>query len=212
MKRLSLRFGIALVTFSIGLGGVGFWLVNRPLPIVDLPQNPPQCASELEAEIDPIDLRSTWRTKFLSRFREFPLNKLPANVEESYRLIWVPTFHAPTVIRIWRSGETYFIATKRLSRNKNNLMIGDLKIEQTRSLTTDEWHNFVNQVNQSCFWIAPSNIKELAEGDGASYTFEGLSDGQYHFVDRIAPSDQMSEIFKSLFKLTNVEMEYEGYL
>lgn len=210
MKRLSLRLTIALATFSIGVGIVAFWLLNRPLPTVDLPQSSPECASEFNAETTS-DLGSAWRTKLLARFRELPLKESPAKVDETYRLIWIPTFHKPTVIRVWRSGESYFIVTKRLNR-KSDLTIGNLKIDQTHSLTAEQWHSFINVINQSCFWNAHSNIKEPIINDGASWTFEGLSNGQYHFVDRIIPSEQMGEIFKNLFKLTSVEMEYEGYL
>ena len=210
MKRLSLRLTIALATFAIGVGIVAFWLLNRPLPNINLPQNPPECASEFNAETTS-DLGGAWRTKFLARFREHSLEELPSNVDEAYRLIWIPTFHKPTVIRVWRSGENYFIATKRLNR-KSDLTISNLKIDQTRSLTAEEWYSFANLINQSCFWNAPSNIKELIPEDGASWTFEGLKNEQYHFVDRIIPSEQMGEIFKKLFKLTNAEMEYESYL
>ncbi len=211
MKRLLLRLTIALVTFLIGIVIVAFWLLSRPLPNLDLLQYPPECASEFNAEITG-DIGSAWRTKFLTRFRELPLEESTANVDETYRLIWIPTFHKPTVIRIWRSGENYYIVTKRLNRNKNNLIIGNLKFDQTRSLTAEEWHNFVSLVNQSCFWNIPSNIKEPIPVDGASWTFEGVKNGQHHFVDRIFPSERMNEIFKALFKLTNAEMEYEGYL
>src|SRR5687767_12343459 len=108
MKRLSLQLSITLTTFSISIGIVIFWLLNHPLPTVDFPQNPPECASEFEAEIDSIDSRSNWRKKFLLRFREFPLEESPSNINESYRLTWVPTFHKPTVIRVWRSGENNY--------------------------------------------------------------------------------------------------------
>jgi len=154
MKRLSLRLTIALATFSIGISIVTFGLLTRPLPNIDLPQHPPECASEFNAEITG-DIGSAWRTKFLARLRELPLKDSTANVDETYRLIWIPTFHKPTVIRIWRSGENYYIVTKRLNR-KNDLTIGNLKFDQTRSLTAEKWHSFVSLINQSCFWNAPS--------------------------------------------------------
>ncbi|MEJ7862981.1 MAG: hypothetical protein WKF90_15240 [Pyrinomonadaceae bacterium] len=134
MKSLSLLLTSALVTFSIGVSIVAFWLLNRPLPTIDLPQNLPECASDFNAETTS-DSASVWRIKFLARFREIPLKESSAKVDEVYRLIWIPTFDKPTVIRVWRSGESFYVATKRLNRNKNNLTIGKLKFDQTRSLT-----------------------------------------------------------------------------
>ena len=212
MKRFSLQFAIALITFLIGVGFAAFWLLTRPLPEIDLPQNPPECAAELDAKIDSVDLQVEWRAMLLERFREIPLKELPANVDESYRLIWIPTFDDPTIIRIWRSGENYFIVTKRLNRNKNNLEIGKLKFEKTHSITAEEWQSFVSLLQQRCYWVVPSKIEEPIVMDGASWTLEGISNGKYHLVYRTLPSAQMSGIFRELFKLTGVEMEHERYL
>ena len=125
-------------------------------------------------------------------------------------MIWVPTFNDLAFIRIWRSGENYYILTKRLTR-KNDLTIGGLKFEKTRSLTAKEWHSFIDLINQSCFWITPSNIKEPLTTDGETFTLEGFSKGKYHLVDRSLPSRKMSEIFRTFFKLAEIKTETEDY-
>ena len=202
---------VSFATFSIGVGIVAYWFLNQPLPRVDLLKNSPECASEPTTEISLSKTEIAERTELLARFKELPLDKLFANTNESYRLIWFPTFHAPTIIRIWRSGENYHIITKRLS-GEGGYEIGKLKTEYTRSLTAEEWQNFVNLINVRCFWNAPSVVAEVPVVDGASWTFEGLTDKQYQFVDRITPSEQMTEIFKALFELTGVKTEYDDYL
>jgi hypothetical protein len=210
MKHLFIGLCLALTTFFIGISIVASFLINQPLPSVELPQFPLECVSK-----SPEIIQSNWshnqRAKFLQRFKEVPLNKQPASIDESYRLIWIPSFHNPTVIHIWRSEDSYFITTKQLNR-KHNLEVGDLMFQQTRSLTKEQWQSFVNLINQSCFWNAPSIVEEATPEDGASWTLEGLRNGKYHFVDRVTPSEQMSEIFKELFRLTGIEMEYESYL
>ncbi len=210
MKYFLFRLTIALVTFLIGIGIVGFWFLNRPLPTI-FPQNAPECSSESSEELSLSRLEIAERTKMLALFRENPLDNTTAEVDESYRLVWFPTFDAPTVIRIWRSGENFSIVTKRLS-GKGGYELGKLKSEHTRSLTAEEWNNFVNLINNRCFWNAPSVVKEVPAIDGASWTFEGLSNKHYQFVDRISPSDQMKEIFRALFELTDVKTEYNDYL
>ena len=211
MKYFTIRLTIALATFLIGVSIVAFWFLNRPLPTVSLPQNAPECISESSEEIFLSRSENAERTKILTLFREVPLDKQMADVDESYRLIWFPTFDAPTVIRIWRSGENFFIVTKRLS-GKDGYELGKLKTEQTRSVTAEEWNNFLNLLNNRCFWNAPSIVKEVPVVDGASWRFEGSRNKHHHFVDRISPSDQMKEIFRALFELTGVKTEYNDYL
>jgi hypothetical protein len=58
----------------------------------------------------------------------------------------------------------------------------------------------------------PSSIEEKIVEDGASWIFEGLSDGEYHLVYRTHPSEYMKQIYRHLFKLTRIEMKYEDYM
>lgn len=211
MKHLSFRLIIALATFFIGVGIVAFWFVNRSAPIAETPQKTPDCIQQYDASIRPNDYGDVNKANLFARFRELPLDKLPACIDESYRLTWIPTFHAPTVVRIWRSGDKHFIVTKRLD-GKGGYGMGNFNGETVRSITAEEWNGFVNLLHQESFWNMPSEIKEPLPNDGAAWTFEGVNGGQYHLVFRITPSDKLSEIFRSLFKLTGIETEHELYL
>lgn len=211
MKRFDFRILIALITLTIGVGIVAILYFHQPLPKIALPQYPPGCSSDSDAEIIN-NSGEEWRTEFLARFQELPLTDFSYKADESYRLIWIPTFDSPTVIRVWRSGDEYFIVTKRLHRNINNLEIGKLVLNQTRSITKSEWIDFVNLTENGCFWKVPTNIEEIIGNDGASWIFEGYSNGEYHLLDRSNPSNYMIEIYRNLFKMTKIEMEYEDYL
>ena len=196
---------------TIGVSIAAILYFRQPLPKITLPQYPPGCSNESEAEIIN-DSGKEWRTEFLARFQELPLEDFSYKADESYRLIWIPTFDSPTVIRVWRTDGEYFIVTKRLSRNKNNLEIGGIVFNQTRTISKSKWNDFVNLTNSGCFWKAPSFINEIPETDGASWIFEGVSNGDYHIVDRSNPSDYMIEIYKNLFRMTKIKMEFEDYL
>ena len=210
MKQFSLRLIIALATLAIGVNSVLFLVLRNPLPTTDLPQYPPECASETDAEIARnFDL--DWNWEFLTNFQEIPLKEYE-KADETYRLLWVPTFDPPTVIRIWRAGDDHFITVKRLSRNQKNLKVGKLIVNETRSLTANQWNNFAGLLDSGCFWSVPPSIEELPVPDGASWTFEAKMNGDYRLVDRTLPSDYMKKIFRNLFKLTDIEMEYEDYL
>ena len=236
MKRFSLRLTIALATFFVGVGIVALWFFNRTDSVVDLAPKTLDCQPQYSENFNASDykgiltrrvytINANKTTKRVSdeeanaeaaanlfaRFREMPLAKLPACVDESYRLTWIPTFHAPTVIRVWRSGDKYFIVTKRLN-GKGGYGLGDLETEQTRSLTAEEWQSFETLIYQASYWKTPSTIEEPIPHDGATWTFEGFSGGKFHSVHRVTPSKELSQIFKKLFDLTGVKTEHELYL
>ena len=208
MKRLSLRLTIALATFFLGVGIAAFWLVNSSAPVTETVQKTPDCIPQYDSSVSPNDYGDTNKANLFARFRELPLNKQPACIDESYRLTWIPNFHAPTVIRIWRSSEKYFIVTQRLD-GKGGYGIGNFNGETIRPLTAEEWSSFVSLLQQESFWSMPSEIKEPLPNDGASWMFEGTNGGQYHYIFRITPSNKLGKVFRSLFKLTNVETEHE---
>jgi hypothetical protein len=236
MKRISLQLTIALATFFIGVGIVALWFFNRSNSVVDVAPKPHDCYPLYVDNFDASDYKSVLTrpvytinankaTKRVSdeeanaevtanlfrRFRETPLTIPAACVDESYRLTWIPTFHAPTVIRVWRSGDKYFIVIKRLN-GKGGYGLGDLEIEQTRSLSAEEWQSFKNLIYRASYWEMPSTVEESIPNDGATWTFEGFSDDKFHSVFRITPSDELSQLFRKLFDLTGVETEYERYL
>jgi hypothetical protein len=237
MKRISLRLTIALATFFIGVGIVALWFLNRSNSVVDVAPKPHDCFPlYIDNFIDDSDYKGILTHRFYTtnankamkrvsdeeanaeatanlfrRFREAPLTLRAACVDESYRLTWIPTFHAPTVIRIWRSDDKYFVVTKRLN-GKGGYGLGDLEIEQTRPLTAEEWQRFKNLISLMSYWNMPSKIEEPIPHDGATWTFEGFNDDKFHYVFRISPSDELSQMFKKLFDLTGIETEHERYL
>ena len=142
---------------------------------------------------------------------EKPLTSSAACVEEVYRLTWIPTFHAPTVIRVWRSKDQYYIVTKRLN-GKGGYGLGTLETERSHSLTVEEWQSFKSLIAETAFWTSPSSIKESVPNDGASWRFEALRDGKYHCIQRLTPSKELGQIFEKLFELSDVETEYKRYL
>src|SRR5215813_6446021 len=109
MKRISLRLAIATLTFLIGVAIAGFWTVRhyRKSNVAHS-----DCIPKYFRGSDSAN-KEGW-SAILDRFEEIPFAELPACVDESYRLIWIPSFHAPLSVRLWRSGEKQFIVTKRL--------------------------------------------------------------------------------------------------
>lgn len=211
MKHFSFKLIIAFLMFVISLGIVTFWFFNQSeITHENLPEIS-DCIPQYDENIDIDKYGNKDEAKLFARFRELPLNRQPTCVDESYRLTWIPTFHSPTVIRFWRSGDKHFIVTKRLD-GKGGYGLGNYNGEIFYQLTANEWNDFTDLINQDSFWNMPSRIEEPKPNDGAAWMLEGNAKGNYHFVSRISPSKELNEIFRRLFKLSKVETEYELYL
>jgi hypothetical protein len=236
MKRIFLRLGIALATFFTGLLVAAVWLMppNESV-LIPLPAEP-DCIPQYSETFSPedyggvvtrrgyiINLNSDSMTesdknllneeiaRIFNLFREMPLSKLPACVDESYRLTFFPTFHVPTVIRIWRAGGRYFIVKKHLS-GRGGYDARELGLEETRPLKKEEWDSLAGPVNRTGFWQMPETIRELVPNDGATWTLEGFGPGRDHFVFRITPSDKLEGLFRNMFNLASGETDFEKYL
>ena len=211
MKCFTLRLMVATITFFAGIGIVAIWLINRSVPVSEISSPSFDCLPVFDHNIHPYEYGSEENAVWLIAFEELPLGTLPACVDESYRLLWSPTFHQPTVVHLWRSGDRYFIATKRLS-GMGGYGVGSLEYERTRSLTESEWLSFINLINRVSYWETPSIIDEPVPMDGAGWKLEGLNGRNYHFVYRISPSEELREIIRHIFNLTDIETEHERYL
>ena len=236
MKNWSLGLTVLIVAFFIGISIVAVWFFNRSEVSVENTPKKSDCYPQYSETFKSSDYKGVLTRRvyvvnknknhettsdeemnaevtanLFSTFREIPFTKLPNCVKESYRLTWIPTFHAPTVIRLWRSENEYFITTKRLS-GKGGYGLGELEVEQTRSLTVQEWQSIEDLIYRYSYSTIPSTIEESIPNDGATWTLEGLNAGQYHSVFRISPSKELTQIFKKLFELSGVTTEYELYL
>jgi hypothetical protein len=209
MKRITLRLAIALLTFLIGIAAVTFWIVTRRAPTQTTEKNP-DCIPIYNPNVY-VGQEKTWGAVVLARFNEMPLENLPACVDESYRLIWLPTFHSPVAVRVWRSNEKYFLIVKQLD-GRGGYGIGNLSIERTRSLTESEWMDFLNHRYPASFWGLPSTIDEPLPNDGAVWVVEGVRNKQYHSVKRVNPQEQFADLIKYLIKMSDLETEHDKYL
>lgn len=215
MKKISLRFFLASLTFAIGLLFTSFLLLNQKLPDVPIPESQKLRNSNFIAysQISKSQ-QKYWDEVLLSRFNESPLLVLADSSDELYRFMLIPTFHAPVVIRIWRSKNEYFITTKKTNGEGGFGMkkFGKLSFNKTRTLTEAEWNVFLNLINEAMFWDMPySDKNDDPVLDGASWIIEGYSNKNHHTVDRITPSKEFGKACVYLLKLSGLEADYEGY-
>ncbi|HEV8366857.1 MAG TPA: hypothetical protein VGQ39_02805 [Pyrinomonadaceae bacterium] len=207
MKKITLRLAIAIFTFLIGVAAAGLWTI-RHYSRNELSPKETGCVPKYFPVSSSAD-RQGWGF-ILDRFQEMPLEELPTCVDESYRLIWIPTFHAPVSARIWRSREKQFLVIKQLD-GRGGYGMSQLAFQDLRSLSDDQWNEFMRLLRQAGYWDLPSHDDSLPPEDGAAWVIEGVQNGKHHLVNRRAPSSEFRETCVYLIKLSGLKTEIERY-
>jgi hypothetical protein len=207
MKPITLRLAVAILTFIIGVTAAALRTAIQYLPI-DLARREANCFPKYSPNSYSAN-EEGWK-RLLDRFQELPLAELPACVDESYRLIWIPTFHSPLSVRIWRAGEKQFLVAKQLD-GKGGYGMGHLAHEEFQSLSDDEWNEFMRLVRQSGYWDLPSVDDSPPPNDGSTWVIEGVHDRRKHQVNRHSPSEEFRAVCLYLVKLSGFKTEIERY-
>lgn len=236
MKRLTLWLSISLATFTLGVAAAMLYLhrpapddVKSPVVKYEAPAAPatPSCSPDLSREVERPAKSSyfppgafypepeherfivEWYTKHLKAMGERPLLSHPESRAESYRFLWLRTFHHPVAVRVWRSDDGWFLNVKQLS-GAGGYEPGRLVMNQTRQLTSAEWDGFVSLLDRSCYWQLPTEIGDMGN-DGAQWILEGAKEGRYHVVDRWTPrSGDFRESCLYLLKLSNLGIDHSA--
>lgn len=207
MKQVFFRLAIALVTFTLGVSVSTIYLLltvpDVALPSVAKVNNNYSCFPGLAVRVNksseqkefffPVSLsegawsaqfRKEWYSRHLQAMGESPLVAL-LDEEESYRFIWLRSFHRPVVVRAWRSGGRYFIVAKRLN-GRGGYGPGTLDLYWARSLSENDWDAFLLNLEHSTYWAMQTEDRSPIT-DGARWIMEGYREGHYHIVDRQSP-------------------------
>ncbi len=136
---------------------------------------------------------AVWYFRYLVAMNEPSLSRFPGDVE-SYRFLWLRTFHPPIAVRAKYSGGEGWLVSKQLD-GKGGYEPGKLVANERRPLAAAEWSTLLKHVQRASFWalspITPELIKVIGlQLDGAFWIIEGLEDGRYHVVDRFSGPGQ----------------------
>jgi len=206
MKRIFFNLAVSLVTFIIGVSVTGIlWLYSGP--DVTLPETAKfdmrsSCFPGLSVGVNKSPARTTyfplsglaatrfgsrgyWYSRQLKAMNELPLGALE-NEDESYRFLWLRTFHHPISIRVSRTGDHYFMEVKQLS-GLGGYEPGTLDVNWGCAISEDEWDLFLTHLEHSNFWLMPAQ-GDVVSTDGAQWIMEGYRESRYHVVDRQSPA------------------------
>jgi hypothetical protein len=193
MKCIFLKLGVALVTFTLGVYVTAFYSLYY-MPDVTLPDVAKvgarySCFPGLSSRV----VKSTTPTeydlysRYLKAMNELPLAAL-VDEDESYRFLWLRSFHHPVMVHVWRTGDRYFTVVKRLN-GRGGFAPGTFDLYWARSLSEDEWDAFMMQLEDSQYWQMPTKDNRMMAQDGAQWIMEGYREGRYHIVGRHSPDD-----------------------
>ncbi len=137
-----------------------------------------------EGRFDQDEFRRTWYSKHLRAMNEPSLSCGDTN-GDSYRFLWLRTFHAPIAVRIDRTPEKSTISAVQLS-GAGGYDPGSIADRTTRDLSAQNVDSLLAAFDTADFWHLPS-WKTSMGADGAQWIVEARSRGQYHVVDRWSP-------------------------
>jgi hypothetical protein len=215
MKRFLFRLSIAIAAFAIGVTVASIYRRDA----IETTNSPAVRIAEVRFRNDCYPGRSTenaprhgrrmseWYSKHLRAMAEAPLYAADNAEQETYRFLWLRSFHHPVAVRIWKSGTDHFISLKELS-GAGGYEPGNIIFAEQRRLAPAEWDGFTRLLRSSCYWELPSENPDEIGFDGAQWILEGVRGGRYHIVDRWTPtSGSFREVCLYALKLSGLKID-----
>jgi hypothetical protein len=149
-----------------------------------------------------------WYSKHLAAMGEPSLSCGVLEDTETYRFLWLRTFHNPVAVRIFRRSDDYGLEAVILN-GAGGYNPGRVSRHVTRALSHDEWQTMIAGLEGVQFWqmATKRNVFGL---DGAQWIVEARRAGRYHIVDRWAGTglEPVGRLFLNLANLNDVGPVY----
>jgi hypothetical protein len=148
-----------------------------------------------------------WYSYALHLMQEKPIfNDKSKN--ETYRFLWLRTFHHPVAIRITKSFSNYTIYWKLLN-GLGGYGLGKLSIQKEKKITRQNWDGFMLKLKQLNFWELKKGANDVMGNDGSNWVLEGKTPQKYHVIGAWTPKGSFYACGDYLIKLTNMNIKKE---
>jgi len=130
--------------------------------------------------------RVMWYSTHLAAMGEATL---PKGQRESYRFLWLRTFHHPIAVRISRTGSHCDLVAKQLD-GAGGYAPGRLATRVARMLSAEQCDSFSKLIKALDFWRplpTDSTDANTVQLDGAQWILEGQRAAGYHLWDIWSP-------------------------
>jgi hypothetical protein len=144
---------------------------------------------------------------YITAFREPLLSCGASPDDESYRLLWLPSFEDPIAVRIYRRGTQYGLVAVVLEDRGPG---GDfskraIKKRLDKTLSPAEWRRAVAMLEELGFWRLKTNPDDTFGIDGTLYVMEGSRGGRYHVADRLGGLE-LEALGKQFLRLAGLDV------
>ncbi len=179
--------GLAIVALSAIVGAA----------VVDNAATPAAYFPDLlfDEERDHHQFITEWYSKHLHAMREPSLWTLSRSnrVATVYRLVWLPSFDHPAVIRLVKSGDGGTLHL-RILEGMGGYEPGQLALDRTIPIGPKQWSELELAFAGLQFWTMPTKLEDDGGSDGDQVILEGVRNGHYHLVDRWEPDDSYMDL------------------
>jgi hypothetical protein len=198
--RPTVLFRATLVAAALAVGS-GAVLTDDGAPVAE------SCAESPEVRYFPVGTfgpRNSdlfvreWYSKHLVAMEEPSLSCGVLEDTETYRFLWLRTFHNPVAIRVFRLGDDYGLKAVVLD-GAGGYDPGHVSRRVTRAMSHDEWQTVITRLEGVQFWQMAKNRADLVGFDGAQWIVEARRNGRYHIADRWTGTDYGLESVGRLF-------------
>ena len=133
------------------------------------------------------DFQTKWYSKHLFAMKEPSLWKASKESDlESYRFLWLRSFHQPVVVRLTIGKEGTGLLVAKITNGAGGYRPGVMIKNQEISISREEVSKFLKELNEMKFWNLSFKDEKIGM-DGARWVIEGIKDKKYHVVDRWSP-------------------------
>jgi hypothetical protein len=126
-----------------------------------------------------------WYVPHLLAMKEQPLYPPVPDQPVLYRLLFLPTFEQPSLVRLTEAVGIWRAVCKRTD-GQGGYSPGRLVGEAERELSRADAKRFTRLLDRVAFWEMRS-FEDSAGADGSQAVLEGVKAGKYHVVDRWSP-------------------------
>lgn len=165
---------------------------GRSVDISSIPRSPkgyfPRAlADRRDRNFDPS--QNEWYGKFLKAVNERSLLGTQNSDDlETYRFIWLRTFHHPIVVSVTRQGFIFKLVSQETD-GVGGYEPGKPFRTDKKAISKEEWCRFNDLLNGATFWSMPSVEEDDGGNDGSQWILEGVRGARYHVVDRWTPTE-----------------------
>jgi hypothetical protein len=151
---------------------------------------------------------SKWYSRHLRTLNEPSLFEMRRTLSyDSYRFLWLRTFHHPVAIRLDLKADGTGVLTTKVSSGAGGYDPGVLTVNKSRLLRPEQVRSVLGQIKDSSFWSLPVRERDRAGEDGSEWIFEGVKKDQYHVVSQWSPKEGPIRKIGLLFIIDLAQMD-----